>query len=36
MIENYTAFEFEMLNSGRDIVEVQKEIEFFNKFKQPN
>ena len=35
MIENYTAFEFELINSGRNIVEVQKEIDFFKKFKQP-
>ncbi len=32
MIENYTAFEFELLNSGRNINEVKKEIEFFKKF----
>jgi len=29
MIENYSAFEFELLNSGRNISEVKKEIEFF-------
>jgi len=29
MIENYSAFEFELLNSGRSVVEVEKEIEFF-------
>ncbi|MEO7924362.1 MAG: hypothetical protein ABIR30_11850 [Chitinophagaceae bacterium] len=32
MIENYSSFEFELLNSGRDIKEVQKEIDFFKKF----
>lgn len=32
MIENYTAFEFELLNRGRDISEVKKEIEFIKKF----
>lgn len=31
MIENYSAFEFELLNSGRDISDVKKEIEFFKK-----
>lgn len=31
MIENYSAFEFELLNSGRDINEVKKEIEFLKK-----
>ena len=31
MIENYSAFEFELLNSGRDIDEVKKEIEFLKK-----
>jgi hypothetical protein len=31
MIENYSAFEFELLNSGRDISEVKKEIEFLKK-----
>ncbi len=29
MIESYTDFEFELLNSGRNIEEVKKEIEFF-------
>jgi hypothetical protein len=29
MIENYSAFEFELLNSGRSIEEVKKEVEFF-------
>jgi hypothetical protein len=28
MIDGYSAFEYEMLNSGRDISEVKKEIEF--------
>lgn len=32
MIENYTAFEFEMLNSGRSIEEVKKEVDFLKKF----
>jgi len=32
MIETYTAFDFELLNSGRDISEVKKEIEFLKKF----
>ena len=31
MIENYSAFEFELLNSGRDMNEVKKEIEFMKK-----
>jgi hypothetical protein len=31
MIENYSAFEFELLNTGRDIGEVKKEIEFLKK-----
>jgi len=34
MIENYSFFEFELLNSGRDISEVKKEIEFLRKFEQ--
>jgi hypothetical protein len=32
MIENYSAFEFELLNSGRNIEEVKKEITFLKKF----
>ncbi|MEO5564500.1 MAG: hypothetical protein ABIR18_13725 [Chitinophagaceae bacterium] len=32
MIENYSTFEFELLNSGRDISEVKKEMEFLKKF----
>ncbi|MDP9230944.1 MAG: hypothetical protein M3O67_09780, partial [Bacteroidota bacterium] len=32
MIENYSVFEFELLNSGRNIDEVKKEIEFLKKF----
>jgi hypothetical protein len=32
MIENYSAFEFELLNNGRSIAEVNKEIEFLKKF----
>jgi hypothetical protein len=32
MIQNYSSFEFEMLNSGRSIVEVKKEAEFLKKF----
>ncbi len=34
MIENYTSFEFELLNSGRSIEEVKKEIEFMKKFEK--
>jgi len=33
MIDGYTAFEFELLNSGRGIDEVKKEIDFLKKFK---
>jgi hypothetical protein len=33
MIENYSAFEFELLNSGRTLSEVKKEIDFLKKFK---
>lgn len=32
MIEGYSFFEFELLNSGRGINEVKKEIEFLKKF----
>ena len=32
MIEGYSNFEFELLNSGRNIEEVKKEIEFIKKF----
>ena len=32
MIEGFSHFEFELLNSGRSIEEVIKEIEFFKKF----
>ena len=32
MIESYSYFEFELLNSGRDISEVKKEIAFQRKF----
>jgi hypothetical protein len=32
MIQNYSSFEFEMLNSGRSIDDVKKEVEFFKKF----
>jgi hypothetical protein len=32
MIENYSAFEFELINSGRNISEVKKEIAFLKKF----
>jgi len=32
MIENYSAFEFELLNSGRTINEVKKEFELFKKY----
>ncbi|MFI5186326.1 MAG: hypothetical protein ACHQF0_06355 [Chitinophagales bacterium] len=31
-IENYSSFEFELLNSGRSIDEVQKEIDFLKKY----
>jgi hypothetical protein len=31
-IQNYSSFEFEMLNSGRSIDEVKKEVEFLKKF----
>ena len=31
-IENYSSFEFELLNSGRPIDEVQKEIELLSKY----
>ncbi len=34
MIENYSAFEFELLNNGRTIEEVNKEIEFFKKLEK--
>jgi len=33
MIEGYTAFEFELLNHGRTLEEVRKEIQFLKKFK---
>jgi hypothetical protein len=33
LIENYSAVEFELLNSGRTISEVKKEIDFLKKFK---
>jgi hypothetical protein len=32
MIENYSAFEFELLNSGRTVEEVIKEVSFLKKF----
>jgi 5-methylcytosine-specific restriction endonuclease McrA len=32
MIENYSAFEFELLNSGRTVEDVKKEIAFLKKF----
>ncbi|MBS1577830.1 MAG: hypothetical protein JST09_21200 [Bacteroidetes bacterium] len=32
MIENYSNFEFELLNHGRSVEEVNKEIAFFKKF----
>jgi len=32
MVENYTSFEFELLNKGRSIDEVKKEIEFLKKY----
>ena len=31
LIENYSAFEFELLNHGRSVEEVKKEITFFKK-----
>lgn len=34
MIESYSHFEFELLNSGRSIEEVRKEIEFLKKFEK--
>lgn len=34
MIENYSAFEFELLNHGRTIEEVNNEIAFFKKFEE--
>lgn len=34
MIEGYSSFEFEMLNSGRSIEEVQKEIQFIKNFEK--
>jgi hypothetical protein len=33
MIENYSEFEFELLNSGRSVDEVNKEIEFIKRFR---
>ncbi|MEI9808197.1 MAG: hypothetical protein WDO16_10140 [Bacteroidota bacterium] len=33
-IETYTMFEFELLNRGRDIAEVKKEIELLKKFEK--
>jgi len=32
MIENYTSFEFELINRGRNIDDVKKELEFLKKF----
>lgn len=32
MVENYTSFEFELLNSGRSIEEVIKEVNFLKRF----
>jgi|GEM_PF-6484098 len=32
LVENYTAFEFELINRGRDIHDVKKELEFLKKF----
>jgi hypothetical protein len=34
MIEGYSSFEFEMLNSGRSIEEVRKEIQFIKNFEK--
>jgi hypothetical protein len=34
MIEGYSSFEFELLNTGRSIEEVRKEIEFIKKFEK--
>src|SRR4030095_12622555 len=36
MIENYSVFEFELLNSGRSVAEVEKEIEFFKNAGKPS
>jgi hypothetical protein len=33
MVENYTSFEFELLNSGRSLEDVEKEITFLRKFR---
>jgi len=35
LIESYSFFEFELLNAGRSIEEVKKEIEFIKKFEAP-
>lgn len=32
VIQNYTSFEFELINSGRDINEIKKEVEFLKKY----
>ena len=32
MIQNYSTFEFELLNSGRTVAEVVKEVDFLKKF----
>jgi hypothetical protein len=34
MVENYSAFEFELLNSGRSVTEVEKEINLLKNFKK--
>lgn len=36
MIKGYSAFEFELLNSGRSITEVKKEIDFFKNIGKQN
>jgi hypothetical protein len=33
LIENYSEFEFELLNRGRSVEEINKELEFLNKIK---
>jgi len=33
MIKGYSTFEFELLNSGRSLEEVKKEIDFMNRLK---
>lgn len=35
IIENFTSFEFELINRGRDINEINKELEFLKKYDKP-